>query len=212
MRYYPLSRVVTGSKTTGMEFTLKGEPYVGPYYKTFDGKYYTGNDPVTGDSKQLDPPVGSSRDTTIGSSRDTNQRTYLKAFGATGLSSTDLGSFVTITYYYPKPTPADYDRGFFFRYFAKKRNETTNLIEVHKDVHESLKLVDSIYNYELYHSIQLYWQLTGPLVDTVNPTNGIRTAGIEDTNKRLVEMKDESFKGLRTHIGDKYNKFAKPVA
>lgn len=203
MKYYPLSRVVTGSKSIG-EYTLNGVPYTGPYYKTFDGKFYTGVDPVTGDSKPLiySPVLNQNPPTYLG------DEVYAQLKGG----NTDLGSFVKINPYYPKPTQVDYDRSFFFRYFAKKRNETGNLIEIRKEVHDSLQLLGSPYNYELYHSVQVYWQLTGPLKDTVDSTNGARTAGIEDTNKRLVEMKEENFKGLITYIGGNYSKFAKPVA
>lgn len=202
MKYYPLSRVITGSKSSGDEFTLNGLPYTGPYYKTFDGQHYTGNDPVTGKSEPLVQIKTSFNPGSVNQS----ENTYL-AYNAEGLTQ-----FAKINPYYPQPTSLDYSRGFFFRYFAKKRNEVGNLIETSKKVYDSLQLIDSPYNYELYHCIQIYWQLTGPLYDTVNTQTGVRTSGIVDTNKRLVEMKEKDFKGLKTFIGEKYDKFAKPVA
>ncbi len=204
MRYYPLSRVITGSNTVGDSFTLGdgSTPYTGPYYKTFDGKFYTGNDPVTGESEPL-IPTGLPAESAYTSESDTE---YLD-FSVSGLTR-----YTVINPHYPQPTSMDYSRGFFFRYFAKKRNEVGNLKEISKAVFNSLQLLGSPYNYELYHCIQIYWQLTGPLHDTVDPKTGIRTSGIENTNKRLVEMKDKDFKGLKTFIGENYSKFAKPVA
>lgn len=202
MKYYPLSRVVTGLKSSGDDLTLNGLPYTGPYYKTFDGQHYTGNDPVTGKSEPLIRVVSSFDPGSMNQSSES----YL-SYNAAGISK-----FVTINPYYPQPTSMDYGRGFFFRYFAKKRNEVGNLIETSKKVYDSLQYIESPYNYELYHCIQLYWQLTGPLQDTVNTTTGIRTSGIENTNQRLVEMKEKDFKGLKTFIGENYSKFAKPVA
>lgn len=198
MRYYPTSRVITGSNTNGNEFTLDGISYKGPYYTTFEGKYYTGNDPVTGDSEELKPVIQYRIDPDYESMKGGNSNVL------------DLDSFSEIRSYFPIPRVLDYQRGFFFRYFAKKRNENGNLIEVNQEVYFSLKLPNSPYNYQLYHAIELYWQLTGPLRDTVNTVNGVRTSGIEDTNKRLTESKGVVFKGLIPHIGGNYSKFARP--
>ena len=205
MKYYPLSRVITGSRASGTDFTLNGVPYMGPYYKTFDGRYLTGNDPVTGKSEALVSTAGTmeTRTQDSGYKKDSIIRVDYTA---------NPESFIPINPFYPKPSEADYNRGFFFRYFAKKRNENRNLIETNKEVYDSLQHIGSPYNYELHQCIQLYWQLTGPLKDTINPTNGVRTAGIENTNKRLVEMKEPIFGGLYTFIGENYSKFAKPVA
>ena len=210
MKYYPLSRVVTGLKTTGNEFSVDGKPYVGSYYKTFDNQYFTGEDPVTGESKKLSPFVVPDQvDKTTGYTRDQfgNAAEYS---AIKNLNIKDVEGFLSIVPYYPMPTETDYKRGFFFRYFAKKRNQNGGLIETTQDIFLSLKKTNSVYNYEIYHAIELYWQLTGPLKDTVNTTNGVRTAGIEDTNKRLTETKDSSFRGLLAHIGGNYSKFSKP--
>lgn len=211
MRYYPLSRIITGSNTQGNEFTSDGKNYSGPFYKTYDGFYFSGKDPVTGDNKPLTPVVDNT------AARNKSQYDVADDANATeyntlkNVDTLDIYGFSPINPFYPKPTAEDYRRGYFMRYFAKKRNESGNVIETTLDVFTSLTRPDSIYNYQVFHAIEVYWQLTGPLKDSVNPNNGVRTAGIEDTNKRLVEMKAKTFKGLMTFIGDKYSKFAKPT-
>lgn len=53
VRYYPLNRIRTGLKTAGGEFTLNGKNYVGPYYSTYDGLFFTGVDSLQGPSELL---------------------------------------------------------------------------------------------------------------------------------------------------------------
>lgn len=45
--YYPKSQLTTNLSTNGKEYQLvdTGESYVGSYFKTSDGKYYTGKTP-----------------------------------------------------------------------------------------------------------------------------------------------------------------------
>jgi hypothetical protein len=219
MKYYPLSRVITGSKAVGNDFYLDGKAYTGPYYRTWENRYYTGNDPVTGDSKELtfipsakalesdEPVTGIQAGYSL---EDVSLRESYKQVKQ--VNTLDLQGFSAIIPFYPVVTVVDYRRGYFFRYFAKKRNQNEDLIEISQDVHLSLQTVNSEYNYELYHSVELYWQLVGPLHDTVDFSTGVRTAGIIDTNKRLTETKNEFFKGLIDYIGGNYKKFGKPVA
>ena len=47
MPYYPLSQIQTDLFTNGNEYIIKNDssPYKGPYYKTSDGKFYSGKVP-----------------------------------------------------------------------------------------------------------------------------------------------------------------------
>ena len=217
MRYYPLSQVVTGSKTDGTEFLVEGVPYMGPYYKTSDGKYYTGNNPVTGQSRLMTPatPQVSGIDEPLPGGYmpgysillGNNNDDYINT---KNIDINNYRNFLEIVPYYVKPTEQDYSRGYIMRYFAKKRNENGNIIEIDKKVYLSLQKADSPYDYTVNHAIDTYWQLTGPLKDTVSTQTGIRTKGIVDNNKRLIEAKEPIFKGLTTYIGGKYDKFSRP--
>jgi hypothetical protein len=217
MKYYPISRVVTGLISTGESLLLNGEPYTGPYYKTYDNKLYTGNDPVTGDSKPLSsarPTAGGSDISefpvamtyTIASTDSAKEYNILK-----NVNLPEQESFVRIKSFFPQPNSLDYQKGSITRYFAKRRNQGGFVVEINKDTYLSLQKPNSEYNYEMHVTAELFWQISGPLVDSVNTKTGIRTAGIVDTNKRLVESREVYFKGLMEFIGGKYSKFAKPV-
>lgn len=54
IRYYPSFAVKINLISRG-NFSLDGKPYTGYYYETFDGKYFSGNNPVTGTNKRLFP-------------------------------------------------------------------------------------------------------------------------------------------------------------
>jgi hypothetical protein len=217
MKYYPISRVVTGSITTGDEFSINGVPYVGPYYKTYDNKFFSGNDPVTGDNIQLsdikpmsfgsdDKQAGVIQGSGLVSNKNSEEYNSIK-----GIKIQETVTYYGIPSYFPQPQTIDYKRGYIMRYFVKKRNQNGYLVEVDKEVFESLKEVDSQYNYQIYHAIDTFWQISGPLHDFIDSTTGVRTAGIIDTNERLVEGKDKVFRGLLEFIGGNYSKFSKPT-
>ena len=48
--YYPKSQITTNLSTNGKEFQIvgKSEYYIGSYFKTSDGKFYTGKTPQDG--------------------------------------------------------------------------------------------------------------------------------------------------------------------
>jgi hypothetical protein len=95
------------------------------------------------------------------------------------------------------------------RYFAKKRNDIGYVIEISKDTYLSLQSKNSEYDYITYQAIDLFWQISGPLKDT-RENRQYKISGIIDTNKRLVQTKDKSFRGLIEYIGEKYDKYARP--
>ena len=53
--YYPKSQITTNLSTNGKEFQIvgKSEYYIGSYFKTSDGKFYTGKTPQDGVNKLL---------------------------------------------------------------------------------------------------------------------------------------------------------------
>lgn len=217
MRYYPANRVKTNLKATGNEFTLKGTPYTGDYYETYDGKFYTGKSPIDGPSQELtpyiEPEVIPTQKNLAGSTGRTLSTTNPYEQPAPTLKLSDrqaeLTTFKTPQPYYPSPTQEDYDQRAFMRYFAKKRDQPGYIFEINKATHDSLKQVDSEYDYITYESISTLWQLVGPLYDD-RTNRQYKIAGIIDTNKRLIEAKEAAFTGLTAYIGGDYTKFARP--
>jgi hypothetical protein len=215
MKYYPSSRIVTGFKTNGTEFTADGIPYTGPYYKTFDNKAFTGYNPVIGPNRLLEPikTLNVGTDSGVG---NTFLNSDITAFSESvdylasrKINPIDLGQYKQPVPFYPNPTPADYKKGYIMRYFSKKRNLDGGIVEVNKETFLSLQDASSEYDYIANIVIDLFWQISGPLNDYVEP-NGVRVAGIVDTNRRLVGTKNLKFKGLEEFIGGNFIKFAKP--
>ncbi len=214
MKYYPKSRIVTGFQTNGSEFTADGKPYAGPYYKTFDNKSFTGYNPVQG-SNILLVPIQTLQADDAGPA--TLPFSNIAAFDMTleyvkikNIKPVDIGEYLQPRSFFPNPTEQDYKKGYLMRYFSKPRNAFGEIVEVNKETYVSLQNVNSEYDYVTNMSISLFWQISGPLKDTVLP-NGVRVAGIEDTNRRLVLSKTTSFKGLEQYIGEEYTKYARPT-
>lgn len=209
MKYYPLNRVKTNQKTSGGEFLLNGQNYRGPYYETYTGEFFTGTDPVQGPSEiltklpSLQNPYPGAK---VAINSNLEYDTQLTSTQQAGLVST----FQIPQPYYPQPTDVDYQRGSIMRYFAKKRDRPGFIIEVNKSTHDSLKNTDSVYDYITYESVSTFWQITGPLHDD-RTGKQYKVAGIIDTNKRLIDLKDPGFPGLIAFIGGDYTKFAKPT-
>lgn len=206
MRYYPLNRVKTNLKTQTGEFLLNNKDYNGFYYETYEGEYYSGKDPIQGPSEKLVKKLVAVN--TVAKLL-ANTQTLAEYRRVTGLPI-ETQVYQVPQSYQPIPAPEDYDRKFFTRYFVKRRNQKGYVIEVDQDTHDSLKSVDSIYDYVTYESISTMWQLVGPLHDD-RTNRQYKIAGIVDTNKRLIEAKDINFPGLLAYIGGDYARFAKPV-
>jgi len=219
MRYYPLNRVKTDQKTDGTRFTLNGSPYKGPYYETYDGNYFTGPDPIQGPSQAL---IERENNSLAGAADigypnynnfEAKQKNKLSATlnsPAIALNSSLTTEFKIPQSHYPTPTETDYKRGALVRYFAKKRDRAGFVIEVDKETYDSLQRADSVYDYVNYEAISLFWQISGPFYDD-RTNRQYKVAGIIDTNKRIVEAKEQVFTGIKAYIGEDYTRFAKPV-
>jgi hypothetical protein len=94
--YFPKNKIKTGLYTAGSEYVIKstGKNYIGPYWRTSAGIYFTGTSPNNTPFYEL-----------IGQSTTTNVRQGAPA--------------ETIF-----PTESDYELGEFIRYFTKRRNQS----------------------------------------------------------------------------------------
>jgi hypothetical protein len=147
MAYYPKNKIQQNLQTDGNEcktitnYNSNGPYYVGSYYKLYDGKYYTGKFPGDGKNEEL-------------------------IFNIV-LFPSSLSTPLVISPIPPMfPTPEDYRRGVFTRYFKKKRNEFL-YEELTKDQY------DNDVNNTLYFKFQLQWQLTGDRDATFNVNRNI---------------------------------------
>lgn len=218
LKYYPLAGIQQNKYTRGGEFTLpNGAPYSGRYYVTYDGKAFTGINPVLGSNQVLIPVVqatpkeGSAAipgtplpDGQVESVVAPYARARIQSgFGENSTRLTELRP------YYPTPSDSDYARGYFTRYFAKIVSGPGYIFEISRTDWTMIQngdiLAENILGYE---SIDMLWQLTGPLKDTRVSQYQIK-GGVFDTNKRVTESKNKVFNGLLDYIGGDYTKFAR---
>lgn len=221
LRYYPSFRIQTNQNTTGGDFTVNGKPYVGKFYTTYDGKSFSGADPVSGPNQLLtrvekyqSSPVLTNRalpqvlvDSLAAAtpslkaiSNPTTQQAYY------GIGNPAGGP----TPYYPYPLPSDYTRGYIIRYFTKKKNNAGYVIEVSEQEYQNIQDGAVEYDISMYQTGQILWKLTGPL-NSVRLSQYDTRSGIIDTNKRLTETLNKTFLGITDFIGGDYTKWAKPT-
>lgn len=202
MKYYPKSRIITNLKSNPGQFiTADGKPYLGPYYITFDGKSFTGNNPNDISSrplikileiKNLNPQL----------SYDKSSVSYRKSSTSSPISLIDPTPFT------PSPTEADYKVGKITRYFARQRNGTQfKVMEISKSTYEDMTNLRNTNLYSLWKATSLFWQISGPLHD--ERINNIKTkAGIIDTNQRILDNTEKNFIGIKQYLSN-LQQFAK---
>lgn len=213
LRYYPLSRIETNKYTRGNEFVLSnGTVYTGKYYATYNNKFFTGATPALGTNEELIPiSVFNARKkpSTILIDPVTNKAILPSSSAAYDQSTQQFESnLVELNPYVPIPLPSDYARGYFTRYFAKKVSGTGYIIEISQQ--DWSQIGDENVNRSLlsYETTDMLWQLTGPMYNTRISQYQIQ-GGVYDTNKRVTENKQKSFRGIVEFIGGNYTKFAK---
>ena len=204
LRYYPSFRTKNNLITRGGEFLLNDQSYVGPYYQTYDGKYFSGPNPVIGPSNPL-----------------TSYSTYQSAPSLSGLgvtskvvqqlarvNKTQRSSPSSPVSYFPNPTEEDYSRGYVTRYFLKKVNDMGYVIEISPTEYANFSNGTVNYNVSSYLSATLLWKLTGPL-NSIRVSQYDVRAGIIDTNKRLTENLNKTFIGITEFINEDYAKYVR---
>lgn len=204
IKYYPLSRIKTNLYTRGNQFLLPdGRPYRGRYYITYDNKAFVGINPVIGTNEPLTPipsnPNSQAPTNVYTRAASQNQKKYAVQ------SNLELKELVP---YYPIPTEGDYSLGYFTRYFAKYVTGPQFIVEISQDEYANIKNGNVSPTILSYETTEMLWQLTGPLNDTRISQYQIK-GGVFDTNKRVTEAKERSFRGIVAFIGGDYTKFAR---
>lgn len=212
IRYYPSSKVKTGKKTDGNEFLLKGKPYVGRYYETYDNRYFTGDSPISGKSEELTKNSNYLDAIYLNTGNFTNS--FKKQFANQTNLQLPLPGLLNFkgepTSYFPIPIQSDYDKGSITRYFTKRVNTPGYVIEISQIEYASIVNGTVPYDVSLWQVLELFWKITGPLNQKRVSQYDIR-AGIIDTNKRLVENANKTFLGIKDFIAEDYTKFAIPT-
>lgn len=213
LKYYPLTRIKTNLYTRGDEYvTVDGAPYSGRYYTTYDNKAFTGINPVLGENKLL---VSFFTDTPHRISTSAKQRAAAKLGPLDSLPATQDQAqdyfnteLTQLVPYYPIPLDSDYARGYFTRYFAKNVSGPGYVIEISQLDWTKIQNGNVSNTVLGYETMDMLWQLTGPLNDTRKSQYQI-VGGVFSTNKRVTEAKQKSFRGIVEFIGGDYTKYAR---
>jgi len=214
LKYYPLTRIKTNQYTRGDQYTLlDGTPYRGRYYTTYTGESFTGANPVVGRSEPLIPfslrrvQEEFSTDFLTGIAT----RTPVTAYNVATRQVETLNeedSLAELKPYFPSPSEEDYRRGYFTRYFAKNVSGPGYIFEISRRAWTQIQngeLADNVLGYEV---ADILWQLTGPLNNKRISQYQIQ-GGVFDTNKRVTEAEEKTFRGIIAFIGGDYTKFAR---
>lgn len=203
MAYFPKSRIITNQKSNPGEFTTKdGKEYLGDYYITYDGKYFTGANPQSNSF-----PL-----TKMETKQDPNNRTITSKdtiiFDYLNKNNINISELIEPTPHYPKPTEEDFKIGKITRYFARQRIvRKFKLIEINKDIYEDIINQRGVYNYPMWKVISIFWRIS-PSLSNEKLIHKHSLSILED-NKRIIEQKEKVFQGLKQYITN-YEQFSKP--
>jgi hypothetical protein len=169
--YYPKSQIVTNLYTNGQEYIIKStnENYIGNYWKTSDGKFFTGKTPEDKNIQEL-ILLSLTSNVTPNINPILNSPNWLpNDFSSKEYPKYRYEDKLTPVSFNPQPTQDDYALGEFTRYFCKKTNEL-RYIEINKDTYEKLTGQDSTYLWQLYTPFKYQWIISGDK-ETVYKTN-----------------------------------------
>ena len=193
--YLPKSKY-TGNLYSNGDCSLVGDntPYIGYYFRTTDGRFYTGKYPTDGPNNeltQISSPLSSTGDSIEDSTYYTNVDYRFKSSNSkySQLKNTTRESpqLKIPTHSYDTPSEQDYQVGEFTRYFSKKINENI--------YYET----SALFQNELYIGFSIPWLLIGG------------KDKVYQTNMNMVMLKEQQLiiSGLGAFINFNYLKFYK---
>ena len=201
--YYPKSQITTNLSTNGKEFQIVGtsEYYIGSYYKTSDGKFFTGKTPQDGSNRPLTQnPIANLNN--FLSPVDSNTATFTNTLPLSYLSSAKS----TVILPQPPqgnivfPTEEDYTDQQYQRHFLK-HNINNIYLEVNLQTYNNFFTLNPSVQYQLYTAIKIDWILVGKPIEVYN------------INKNIVLLyeKENNIRGFSNFFKGRYLKFFRPT-
>jgi hypothetical protein len=178
--YYPKTQIETGLYSKGTLIVKStSKPYSGPYFSTYDNKYFSGNNPNDGLNIELLKPKQTPTELNIVTSflGDSNNLPLDPRFSSSNITYSILTNQdknqipYTPTPYYPILNSIDIANGEFLRYFVKKSNENI-YYEINKN--QGAAAINS----KNYIVLPLNWIIKGNR-DTVLQQNSTQIAAAE---------------------------------
>lgn len=211
LRYYPSFRIKTDLITNGSEFKTSKGPYKGKYYITYDGRVFSGPNPIIGPNEELSKisKLSDSNYLNFSSFPNDLKAEFINKTSSLKIKGKQVNRGIP-TSYFPYATEGDYKKGYLLRSFIKRVNDKGFVTEISND--EYANFVNGTVDYDVsdYLVLQILWKLTGPLT-SVRVNQYDTRVGIIDTNKRLVENANKTFLGITDFIGGEYTKFSRPT-
>ena len=198
MPYIPKSRIQTNLYTAGKEYVIEGtlEPYVGYYYRTYEGRLFTGKNPDNKPNKLLVPPPQKSQanQSQVYIKDGVENEVYKNLKRIQGNNSRN-----TPQLFYTQPTEDNYKLGEFQRYFCKKRSEFSYL-EISQPDYSKLVNQNPTIDFQNWNPFQIPWTLTG------------NKNQVYDTNRNIVLLKEKNEKlyGFGKYLREDYLRYYKP--
>ncbi len=219
MTYFPKSQIKENQFTPGAEwyYVKNNSSYTGFYYVLSNGKAYTGknpNDPpneeitkkteifssqtkngivndITNGVTYADNWDGTTYDDQIQNARD------VKIYGI--LTDTDYNLVRSKPQYSPTfPSPEDYEKGMFVRYFVCKINQLEYL-EIDKGTYDNIFTQNKIWMWENYVPFTLNWYINGDIDRVFNNNKG----------SIFIKEREINKKGLEDYLGKQYLEYFK---
>lgn len=186
MSYFPKHYITTNQYTAGGEFAYKSSQveYAGYYWKTGNGRFYTGQTPQASQTIELvkilivssgefstENPLYTEKihiatggegpnDYGVGSNLPTIETNIENYSILKNKSTAYVATKFIPPYNAPIPTQQDYQNGEFRRYFCKKTNEL-QYIELNLQTYTLLVQKSPTIEWTLYQPFNIPWQLTG---------------------------------------------------
>lgn len=198
--YFPKSQIKENQYTNGGEFELAStnENYVGAYFSTSKGDFFTGKNTNDKPNNKL---VRTSTKISVTESPLSEpipenyyviDESYYNARQINTRGSAPRKPKQSIN----TPTDKDYQNGFFILHFAKKTNEN-QFIEISKEEYKLLKSNANEIQHQLYIPIKVKWALTGNRED-VYKSNQTTISNLENKNQAF---------GFSNYFRKKFDKF-----
>jgi hypothetical protein len=206
--YYPKSQIQTNLYTNGEEYIIKGQSsyYIGHYWKTSQGKYYTGKTPNSGENLVLVSSIAEAySDESLGYSPLTEFDTKISniiIFNEEGFGDADriysfdrkLANEVRAMQYenarpstsqngrqapkYYKTLPPANAQINYLRYFAKQNNAPI-FIETSKETYNKFSSNDPMMAIDLYTVLPVSWSIE----ENAGSINRLTVSKIEKANQ-----------------------------
>jgi hypothetical protein len=201
--YYPKNQITTNLSTNGKEFQIAGtdEYYIGSYFKTSDGRFYTGKTPQDGNNLLLNQnPINNPNNLALSIDSDINYSpnylpsSYLNASKSQViLPQPPQGNIVF-------PTEGEYETGEYQRFFLK-HNVNNIYLEVNQLTYNNFFNQNPIAPFQLYTAIKIDWILVGKPIEVYDINRNIA----------LLYEKENKIRGFSNFFKGRYLKYYRPL-